>query len=232
MKLQHKTALVTGGTSGIGAAIAKRFSAEGARVIVTGTRPETVAAVDYAEAIVSDTGDLTAIMELLKFAGPLDILVVNAGIARRARLPTITETHFDEHFRTNVRGPLFLMQQAAETMNSEGSIVLISSLAAIRGMPDLVVYGASKAALRAVGLSLSMELAPRGIRVNTITPNAISTPIRSKMGDGPPVYPPLGRFGSADEVASAALYFASDESRYVTGSELIIDGGKHVLGRT
>ncbi len=235
MQLKDKVALITGGTNGIGAAIAKRFSAEGARVIVTGSRPETVAAVDYAEAIVSDAGDSTAVKDLLKFTGPLDILVVNAGIARRSRISEVSEYQFDEQFRVNVRGPFFLLQDAAPLMNPGGSIILISSLAALRGMPDVIVYSATKGALASMGRALAMELAPQRVRVNIITPSGIATSIRRKMGDlgdikVPPTYP-LGRFGSADDIVGAAMYFASDDSLFTTGSELIIDGGNAALGR-
>lgn len=237
MKLKDKTALVTGGTSGIGAAIAKRFSAEGARVIVTGTSEQTVVpAQAYAEALVSDAGDPAAIRELIKFVGKLDILVVNAGVAKRTRIGMVTEAEFDEQVRVNLRGPFFLLQEAAAMMNAGGSIILISSLAALRGMPDVIVYGATKAALRSLGLSLAMELAPFQIRVNTITPSGITTQIRRKMGDlhdieVPPTYP-LGRFGHVDDIVGAAMYFAGDESLFTTGSELIIDGGNAALGRT
>ncbi len=233
MQLKDKEALITGGTSGIGAAIAKRFAAEGARVSITGLKqrplPHTY------PLFVSDAGDPDAARYLIKLVGPLDILVVNAGIAQRARIKDTTEESFDAQFRVNTRGPFFLLQAAAPIMRPGGSIILISSMCAVRGIPDLIAYGASKAALRSIGLGLSMELAPRNVRVNTITPAGIVTPLKHRAGPAlttqTPAPYPLNRLGTPEEVAAAALYLASDESAFVTGTELFIDGGISALGR-
>ena len=240
--LKNKVALITGGTSGMGAATAKRFHEEGATVIVTGSGPTSVEAARKAmpevEVIVSDAGDSTAAKKLVDQVkekhGHIDVLFVNAGIARVAPLTVADEAHFDEIFRINVRGPYFLLKHAVPAMPDGGSIILTSSAGAVQGMPGLSVYSATKAALRSFGLTLAVELAPRRIRVNTITPGPINTPISGKMGLSPEQMAgfaqmiakvPLSRPGEPEEIASAALYFASDESKFTTGTELRIDGG-------
>jgi NAD(P)-dependent dehydrogenase (short-subunit alcohol dehydrogenase family) len=240
--LKNKIALITGGTSGMGAATAKRFHEEGATVIVTGSKPTTVEAarkaMPYVEAIVSDAGDPEAAMALVdrikEAHGHIDVLFVNAGIGRVALATATTETLFDMLFATNVRGPYFLLKHAIPVLSDGASIILTSSTAAVQGMLGLSAYSASKAALRSLGMSLAAELAPRRIRVNTITPGPINTPIAGKMeltleqmaGFGQMIARvPLGRPGEPEEIAAAALYFASDTSRFTTGTELRVDGG-------
>src|SRR5580704_12821613 len=188
--LKNKIALITGGTSGMGAATAKRFHEEGATVIVTGSGPATVEAarkaMPYVEAVVSDAGDNKAAEALVNRVkenhGRIDVLFVNAGIARIAPLAAADEAHFDELFRVNVRGPYFLLKHAVPVMTDGGSIILTSSIGALKGMPGLSVYSATKAALTSFGRTLAAELAPRRIRVNTLSPGPIMTPIFGKSG--------------------------------------------------
>jgi NAD(P)-dependent dehydrogenase (short-subunit alcohol dehydrogenase family) len=240
--LKNKVALISGGTSGIGAATAKRFHEEGATVIVTGSNAKSVEAarkaMPHVEAVVSDAGDAKAAKTLVDRVrekhGHIDVLFVNAGIAKIAPLVGADEPLFDELFRVNVRGPYFLLKHAAPVVSDGGSIILTSSIAANRATPGLSAYAATKAALHALGVTLAAELAPRRIRVNTITPGPINTPIAEKMGFTPEqiaglgqmvVNGPLKRPGEPEEIAAAALYYASDESRFTTGTELVIDGG-------
>src|SRR5277367_141091 len=188
-RLTGKIALITGGTSGMGAATAKLFQEEGATVIVTGSSDQSVAAakkrLPSVQTIRSDAGDPQAAKQLVEAVarehGRIDILFVNAGIARVAPATATTEDIFDKLFATNVRGPYFLLKHAIPVLSDGASIILTSSSAAVQGMPGLSAYGASKAALRSLGMSLAAELAPRRIRVNTITPGPINTPIASKM---------------------------------------------------
>jgi NAD(P)-dependent dehydrogenase (short-subunit alcohol dehydrogenase family) len=165
-------------------------------------------------------------------------LFVNAGIARVAPAEATEEALFDEVFATNVRGPYFLLKYAIPILTDGASVILTSATSAVQGIRGLSAYSASKAALRSVGMTLAVELAPRQIRVNTISPGPINTPIGSKMGLTPEQMAsfgemiarvPLGRPGNADEIAAAALYFASDESRFTTGTELRVDGGLTLL---
>ncbi len=241
-KLAGKIALITGGTSGIGAATAKLFQTEGATVIVTGASSDGVDAARQAmpgvEVMRSNAGDPVAAKALVEQVkekhGRIDVLFVNAGIARLAVLEQIEESLFDEIFNINIRGPYFLLKHAAPILSEGASIILTSSTAAVLGMSGLSAYGASKAALRSLGISLAVELAPRRIRVNTITPGPINTPIGGKMSLTPEQMAgfgqmiaklPLERMGQPEEIAAAALYFGSDDSRFTTGAELRIDGG-------
>ena len=227
----------------MGAATAQRFHAEGATVIVTGSSHASVEVVrqtlpEEVEVLFSDAGDPASIKALVEQIqqkhGRINVLLANAGIGRLAPLSDADKAHFDEVFRVNVRGPYLLLKHAVSVMPDGGSIILNSSTSAVQGMPGLSAYAASKAALRSLGMTLAIELAPRHIRVNTITPGPINTPIGSKMGLTPEQMAgfgemiarvPFGRPGEPDEIAAAALYFASDDSRFTTGTELRIDGG-------
>lgn len=245
-RLKGKIALITGGTSGIGAATAKLFQEEGAKVTVTGASEHSVNAARQAmpgvDVVLSNAGDTQAAQELVRSVvqkhGKIDVLFVNAGIARVAAAADAEEQQFDELFATNVRGPYFLLKHAIPVLSEGGSVLLTSSTSALRAVAGLSAYGASKAALRSLGITLAVELAPRKIRVNTLTLGPINTPISGKMGLTPEQIAgfgemiarvPLKRPGEANEVAAAALYLASDESRFTTGVELVIDGGLTVL---
>ena len=237
--LKNKIALITGGTSGMGAATAKRFKAEGATVIVTGSSTASVEAarkeMPGVHVLVSDAGDPAAAKALVDHVrevhGHLDILFVNAGIAKRGPSGEVEEEQFDQLFNVNVKGPFFLLKHSLPIMADGGSIILTSSIAHNMGMPGVIVYSATKAALSSFGRTFATELAPRRIRVNTITPGPIDTPIAAKMGMSPEMMAgfakkvPFGRVGDVEEIAAAALYFASDESKFTTGTELRIDGG-------
>lgn len=245
-KLAGKVVLITGGTSGMGAATAKLFESEGATVIVTGGSAGGVDAARLAmpgiEVIQSNAGDTSAAAVLIQHVkekhGHIDVFFLNAGIARLIALEQMEEAQFDEIFNVNMRGPYFLLKHAAPVLSDGGSVILTSSTAAVLGMSGASAYAASKAALRSLGISLAVELAPRRIRVNTITPGPINTPIGSKMGltaeqmagFGQMIAKlPLQRIGEAEEIAAAALYFASDDSRFTTGTELRIDGGMSLV---
>ena len=242
-KLDGKIALITGGTSGIGAATAKLFQAEGATVIVTGSSPASAeaarAALPGVEVIVSDAGDIKATQALVDQVaaahGRIDVLFVNAGIALFGPLDQVDEAFFDRQFDVNVKGAFFLLKHAVPVIPDGGAIILTASVAgASGGLPGASVYGATKAALRSFGRTLARELTPRGIRVNTISPGPIVTPILDKNGftpaqkegfiEGAKSRIPLARTGTSEEVAAAALYLAADAT-YTTGAELFVDGG-------
>jgi NAD(P)-dependent dehydrogenase (short-subunit alcohol dehydrogenase family) len=242
-KLQGKIALITGGTSGIGAATAKLFQAEGATVIATGSSQASVEAakpdLPGIELVVSDASDTAAakaLVELVKARhGRIDVLFANAGRAQFAPIDQVDEAFFDHQFNTNVRGVFFLLKHAAPVMADGGSMILTASVAgSTGGLPGATVYGATKAALRSFGRTFASELAPRRIRVNTVSPGPIDTPIFLKNGypqsaadaflEGAKTRIPLGRAGHPDEVARAALYLAADAT-FTTGAELFVDGG-------
>jgi NAD(P)-dependent dehydrogenase (short-subunit alcohol dehydrogenase family) len=242
-KLDGKIALISGGTSGIGAATARLFRSEGATVIVTGSSQKSVEAASAElpgiEILVSDAADVAATKALIDQVkashGRIDILFVNAGMARFAPLEQIDEAFFDAQFDVNVKGAFFLIKHAAPVISEGGAIILTASVAgASGGLGGGTVYGATKAALRSLGRTLARELTPRKIRVNTISPGPIVTPILDKNGftpaqkdafiEGAKTRIPMGRVGTVEEVAAAVLYLAADAT-YPTGSELYVDGG-------
>jgi NAD(P)-dependent dehydrogenase (short-subunit alcohol dehydrogenase family) len=242
-KLDGKIALISGGSSGIGAETARLFRSEGATVIVTGSSPASVEAAKAAlpgiEVLVSDAGDIAATRALVDGVtarhGRIDVLFVNAGIAKFAPSESVDEAFFDAQFNVNVKGAYFLIKHAAPAIADGGAIILTSSVAgAGGGLPGATVYGATKAALRSFGRTFARELAPRRIRVNTISPGPIDTPILDKGGftpaqkdaflSGAATRIPLGRAGTSPEVAAAALYLAADAT-FTTGAELFVDGG-------
>ncbi|WP_419963139.1 SDR family NAD(P)-dependent oxidoreductase [Pantoea vagans] len=238
MKLSGKVALVTGGNSGIGLAVARRFAEEGARVFITGRREaqlaEAVALIGgQAEAIQGDitrTDDLARLFETLGTrAGRLDILVNSSGVSEPASLEETTEEHIDRAFNLNVRAMVLTVQHAVRLMGEGGSIVLVGSVAGAIANPGYGSYSASKAAVRSYARTWNSELAPRGIRVNTLSPGPTNTPMFDRASDEVrqtlTARIPAKRLGNPEEVAAAALFLASDESSYISGTELVIDGG-------
>jgi NAD(P)-dependent dehydrogenase (short-subunit alcohol dehydrogenase family) len=238
-KLEGKIALVTGGSAGIGLGIAKRFASEGARVFITGRRPseldKAVAAIGDSGAVIQgDTAklaDLDRIYAAIKEAsGHIDVLAVNAGYYGLGTFGEITEEHFDKTFNTNVRGLLFTVQKALPLLAQGASVILTGSIASLKGFPSLSVYNASKAAVRSFARSWIADLKGRGIRVNVLSPGHVDTPgLSSLMSEAEKAAAvalvPLGRIGTPDDLGKAAVFLASDDSAYVTGIELFVDGG-------
>jgi NAD(P)-dependent dehydrogenase (short-subunit alcohol dehydrogenase family) len=247
-RLQNKTALITGGTTGIGLETARQFIAEGARVAVTGTNPANIDAArqvlgDDVIYIRADAGDVAAqkgiAAELEKAFGKLDIVFVNAGVADLRPLDAWDEAGFDRSMAINLKGPLFLVQSLLPILSDPSSIVLNTSVNIHIGMANTSVYAATKAGLLSLAKTLSGELIGRGIRVNAVSPGPITTPLYGKLGlseaDAKTVAAsiqaqvPLGRFGNASEVAKAVVFFASDEAAFAIGTELMSDGGMGTL---
>jgi NAD(P)-dependent dehydrogenase (short-subunit alcohol dehydrogenase family) len=243
-KLEGKVAVITGGNSGIGLATARRFVAEGAHVFITGRRraelDEAVKQIGRnvtgVQGDVSHLADLDRLFDTVKQQqGRLDVLFAHAGVGELAPLGSIIEEQFDKAFNINVKGVLFTVQKALPLFADGGSIILNASIASIKGMEAFSVYSASKAAVRSFARCWTTDLRHRQIRVNAISPGYTETPILGKAGltreqmDEFKVRAvagvPMGRFGTADEVANAAVFLASDDSSYVTGIELCVDGG-------
>ena len=241
LRLLGKNAVVTGGSSGIGLAIAQAFVEEGAKVAITGRDADVLN--EAVKVIGSDSisvpADVKSVSQIaLMFKtvseqlGGLDILVANAGIAVARSLDDASEELFDEIVRTNLRGTYFTVQKSLPYLNRGASIIFISSALGQLGIPGLSIYGATKAAIRSLARSFSAELINRDIRVNTLSPGPVDTPIFGKMGMQPEdlathieIDIPLKRMGRPEEIGHTAVYLASDESAYMAGSELIIDGG-------
>jgi NAD(P)-dependent dehydrogenase (short-subunit alcohol dehydrogenase family) len=244
-RLVGKIALVTGGTSGLGLATAKRFVSEGATVVVTGRRqPELDAAVKElgANALgvrgdVSVLSDLDRLYATIREAyGRLDVLFANAGGGSFLPLGEITEEQFDKYFGINVKGTLFTVQKVLPLMSAGGSIVLNGSVVSVKGVPGFSVYAATKAALRSFARTWAVDLKGKNIRVNVVSPGVVVTPAyKSDLGLSDAqikqfeaqgaAAAPLGRVGTPDEIAKAVVFLASDDSSYITGADLFVDGG-------
>jgi NAD(P)-dependent dehydrogenase (short-subunit alcohol dehydrogenase family) len=243
-KLEGKIALVTGGNSGIGLATAKQFVNEGAYVFITGRRePELAAAVkEIGRNVTGVQGDVSNLVDLDRlFAqikrekGKLDVVFANAGVAKYAPFGTITEEHYDSIFGINVKGLLFTVQKALPLLADGASIILNASIVASKGLSANSVYSATKAAVRSFARTWTTDLKDRRIRVNAVSPGPIETPglndLVASTGAGEERLKmisnsvPLGRLGKPDEIAKAVVFLASDDSSYVTGTELFVDGG-------
>lgn len=243
-KLEGKIALVTGGNSGIGLATAKRFASEGAKVIITGRRKENLEAAvkeigENAAGIQADASKLEDIdrlyAEIKKQYGRIDVLFANAGSGEFATIDQVTEEHFDKTFDTNVKGVFFTVQKALPLIPEGGTIVLNASIVSVKGMAAFGVYNATKAAVRSFARTWTNELKDRKIRVNVVSPGPIDTPgvdglaqdaeQAKQLKAGLAAQVPLGRMGHPDEIAKAVVFLASDDSSYVAGVELFVDGG-------
>src|SRR5712672_3757947 len=238
-KLEGKVAVITGGSAGIGLATAKRFADEGAYVFITGRRQaELDAAVKQigpkavaVRADASSIADLAHLFDTVKAAkGRIDVLFANAGIYEFTPFGTITEDAYDKMFDINVKGVLFTVQQAVPLMNDGGSIILTGSVAGSKGFEAATVYGATKAAIRSFARSWTADLKARNIRVNVVSPGPIQTPgfdvfANSEVRDYMKSTVPLGRLGTADEIAKTVLFLASGDSSFIAGVELFVDGG-------
>jgi NAD(P)-dependent dehydrogenase (short-subunit alcohol dehydrogenase family) len=247
-RLLNKRTLITGGTTGIGLETAKQFLAEGARVAITGSNPDTLAQASKelgagVMVLRSDAGNVAAqatlVQQIKEKFGGLDAVFINAGVADFRPIEAFDEAGFDRMFNINLKGPYFLIQALLPLLAKPSSVVLNTSINAHIGMPNSSLYAATKAGLISMARTLSGELIGRGIRVNAISPGPVQTPIYGKLGlpaDQVQAVAqqilsqiPAGRFGTPLEIAKAAVFFASDESLFSVGSELIIDGGMSAL---
>jgi NAD(P)-dependent dehydrogenase (short-subunit alcohol dehydrogenase family) len=243
-KLAGKVAVVTGGSSGIGLATAERFVAEGAYVFITGRRQGELdaAARRIGENVTAVRGDVSNLADLDRLyatvereKGRIDVLFANAGGGEFAPLGAITEEHFDKTFAINVKGVLFTVQKALPLFRDGGSIILNASIVSSKGMEAFSVYSATKAAVRSFARTWTVDLKQRKIRVNALSPGPIDTPAVDRLGSteeevaqfktNMAASVPLGRIGTPDEIAKAAVFLASDDSSFVTGIELFVDGG-------
>ncbi|MFD1255949.1 SDR family oxidoreductase [Mucilaginibacter terrae] len=243
-KLDGKLAVITGGTSGIGKATAVEFLKEGATVIITGRNQETIDETikelgGNIHGIVSDAGKMTDIRALSRqiqaISDRVDVLFINAGYARYSIMETVNEAHFDEQFNVLVKGGYFTVQEIVPLMKSGGTVVLNTSVVTELGLPTWSIYSAAKSAVQSFNKTLANELIGRNIRVNAVSPGAITTDFLNKTGldatqikdffEGILTSVPMKRAGTAEEIAKAVLFLASDDSSYMMGSEIYVDGG-------
>jgi len=243
-KLNNKVAVITGANSGIGLATAKIFLNEGAKVVISGRRKEALEEatqdlngefITVVADVAKEEDNINLINASVEKYGKIDILFLNAGIAPPSPTNAITESHYNEIFDINVKGPILAINAALPHINDGGTILFTTSIVSQKGFENLGVYSASKAAVRSYARVLTNELRVRKIRVNSIAPGPIETPIYSKMGLPQEVVEemgssfaamnPLGRFGKAEEIAKTALFLASEDASYINGIELEVDGG-------
>lgn len=242
-RFADQVVLIIGGNSGIGRASAEAFAREGAKVIITGrdskTLTETAASAKAVMAVRADVTDIDATRRLMRRIGDaygrIDVLFVNAGIGAFVPMEQVTEEFFDQIMAVNLKGPYFVVQQALPLLRPGAAVILTSSIGHCKGIPGNSVYAASKAGLRALARNFGVELVARGIRVNCFSPGPIDTPLIHRgalsgeevetMKNNIREQVPMRRFGSAEEAASAVLFLASSESSFVTGIDLLVDGG-------
>jgi NAD(P)-dependent dehydrogenase (short-subunit alcohol dehydrogenase family) len=238
-KLQGKVAVITGATAGIGLAAAELFVKEGAHVFITGRRQKELDAavraighgVTGVQGDVANLSDLDRLYETVQATGRrIDIVFANAGFGEFRALGEITEEHFDKLFDINVKGTLFTVQKALPLLNAGASIILTGSVASIKGTPAFWVYGATKAAIRNFVRGWTVELKDRGVRANVLSPGPTDTPLVARQSPDAIARIvstiPIGRMGTSAEIAKAALFLASDDSSFVAGIELFVDGGR------
>ena len=238
-KLQGKVAVITGGSTGIGLAAAQLFVTEGAHVFITGRRQsvldQAVRAIGNnvtgVQGDVAKPSDLDRLYESVKAGGRrIDIVFANAGIGEFLPLGKITEEHFDKLFDTNVKGTLFTVQKALPLLNDGASIILTGSVGSVKGTPSFWVYGATKAAIRNFVRGWTVELKNRRIRANVLSPGPTDTPLVARQSPDAIARivstVPIGRMGTSEEIAKAALFLACDDSSFVAGIELFVDGGR------
>jgi NAD(P)-dependent dehydrogenase (short-subunit alcohol dehydrogenase family) len=248
-RLSGKRTLITGGTSGIGLATAKSFLAEGARVIITGVNPDSLASAraelgSDVTVLAADSANVAAQRDLAAAVaaeyGQLDVAFINAGVSVWQPIEAWTEEAYDRSFAINVKGPYVLIQSLLPVFANPASVVLNTSVSAHVGATNSSVYAATKAAFLSLSKTLSNEMIGRGVRFNAVSPGPVETPLydklgvpdahRAQMAQAIAATIPLGRFGSPEEVAKAVLYLASDESAWTVGSEIIVDGGRTLNG--
>ncbi|NES24965.1 MAG: SDR family oxidoreductase [Symploca sp. SIO3E6] len=244
LRLDDKTAVITGGTSGIGLATAQLFLKEGAKVIITGQNPTRLQEAaqklgNNTTAVLANVVNLADLEQLAQKVketfGSIDVLFVNAGVAKATPFKEVTEAKFDEEMAINLKGAFFTVQKLEPTIKDGGSVIMTTTCLDQTAMMGESVYSASKAAVRSLARSFSVELLERQIRVNAIAPGPIETPIWSKMAMPQEVMEeaakqvvgrtPLGRFGKPEEIAKAVLFLASDDSSFMLGEEILVDGG-------